>query len=176
MVHPQTREPETAPVGSEHPRRDFLKLVSTMTMGGGLLAGYGMFAKLAVEYLYSADENSVWQFLGRTTEFKIGDARQYATPSGAKIVVARQADGDAPEAFAALSSTCPHLGCQVHWEAHNNRFFCPCHNGAFDPSGKATAGPPAQANQSLLRYTIKVENGLLYVLIPAQSLSLQQDA
>jgi Rieske Fe-S protein len=151
-------------------------LLSTVTMGGGLLAGYGAFAKFAIEYLYSADETSVWQFIGRTTEFRLGDARQFATPSGAKIVVARQSAGDGAEAFAALSSICPHLGCQVHWEAQNNRFFCPCHNGAFDPSGKATAGPPAQANQSLVRFELKVENGLLYVRIPARSLSLEQDA
>ena len=44
---------------------------------------------------------------------------------------------------------CPHLGCRVHWEAQNDRFFCPCHNGVFNADGLATAGPPAQAKQSL---------------------------
>lgn len=174
MVHPHASvSNETNP--PEPPRRDFLRLLSSVTMGGGLLAGYGTFAAFALEYLYSADDNSLWQFIGRTTEFKLGEARQYATPSGAKIVIARQAEGETEQAFAALSSICPHLGCQVHWEAHNNRFFCPCHNGAFDPSGKAIAGPPAQANQALVRYVLKVEAGLLYVLIPAQALSLRKD-
>ena len=59
----------------------------------------------------------------------------------------------------------------MHWEAHNNRFFCPCHNGAFDPAGKATAGPPADAGQSLLRYPVKVEAGLLYILVPTRTLA-----
>ncbi len=70
----------------------------------------------------------------------------------------------------ALSSTCPHLGCKVHWEAPENRFFCPCHNGAFDPSGRAIAGPPAEAGQSLGRYPLRIEGGLLYIEVPTERL------
>jgi len=63
---------------------------------------------------------------------------------------------------------CPHLGCQVHWEPQNDRFFCPCHNGVFSPDGVATAGPPAEAGQSLLEYPLKVEGNLLFIEV-AQS-------
>jgi len=72
----------------------------------------------------------------------------------------------APTWGAALSSTCPHLGCQVRWEAQNDRFFCPCHNGVFDQSGVATAGPPGEAGQSLPKYELKVEDGLLHIAVP----------
>ena len=88
-----------------------------------------------------------------------------------KIVVARQKEGDSVDCFAALSSVCPHLGCAVHWEQQNKRFFCPCHNGAFDASGKATEGPPAAASQSLKEYPLKVENGLLFIAVPSDGIA-----
>jgi cytochrome b6-f complex iron-sulfur subunit len=163
-------------VDDSAPRRDFLKWVSTVTMGSGLLASYGTFAAMAVRYMYSAKEATVWQFVARTSDMALGEARHYVTPSGAKIVVARQTEGDSVANFVALSSTCPHLGCQVHWEPQNRRFFCPCHNGAFDANGKATEGPPAQANQQLVRYALDVRNGLLYVRIPAQALSVTPES
>jgi Rieske Fe-S protein len=71
--------------------------------------------------------------------------------------------------FVALSSICPHLGCRVHWESHNERFFCPCHNGAFDSSGKAIAGPPKTANQTLPEYPLKVVDGSLYIEMSIES-------
>lgn len=162
------------PVVESGGRRDFLKLVSTLSMGSGLLAGYGALAAMAGRYLYSAEEAQAWQFVALVNEFPVGEARNFETPSGARMVVARQADAESAESFVALSSTCPHLGCQVHWEAQNKRFFCPCHNGAFDANGTAISGPPAQARQALLRYALKIESGLLYVLIPAEALSLDR--
>ncbi len=68
-----------------------------------------------------------------------------------------------PEDFFALSSVCPHLGCRVHWEKHYDRFFCPCHNGAFGPSGKAISGPPADDKQNLPHYPLKIVSGSLYI-------------
>ncbi len=173
MTH--SREPGES-FGEAAPRRDFLKLVSTVTMGGGLFAGYGAFAAMAGRYLYSEEGEAVWHYVARTADMALGEAHNFVTPSGAKIVVARQTEGDTESCFVALSSTCPHLGCQVHWEPGNRRFFCPCHNGAFDATGKATEGPPAQANQELVRYSLNVHNGLLYVRLPAESLSVGQES
>jgi hypothetical protein len=51
----------------------------------------------------------------------------------------------------------------VHREPANNRYFCPCHNGVFDPAGVATSGPPADAGQSLVEYPLKVERALLFI-------------
>ena len=89
--------------------------------------------------------------------------------------VTRRQDDDGSETVAALSSTCPHLGCQVHWEGHNNRFFCPCHNGVFDPNGIATGGPPADAGQSLLQFPLKEESGLLYIELPVDRVAGRSD-
>jgi Rieske Fe-S protein len=150
-------------------RRGFIAFSTGLALAGGL-AGYGAMAVMAGRFLYpAAGHNLAWQFLGTLDQFRLGEATIYVAPTGAKVVVARHSDGDTEGSFIALSSVCPHLGCQVHWEPHNDRFFCPCHNGAFDARGKATEGPPAAAGQSLLAYPLKVEKGLLYIEVPLTS-------
>ena len=145
-------------------RRCFL---ASAAMAGGLVASYGTFAAFAGRFLYPAKpERAEWLFVADLAGFSPGQSLVYRSPAGSKVAVARTGSAGTRDDFLALSSTCPHLGCQVHWEAQNRRFFCPCHNGAFDPTGKAVAGPPAEAGQSLLRYPLDVVNGLLYILIP----------
>jgi nitrite reductase/ring-hydroxylating ferredoxin subunit len=148
-------------------RREFLKNVSNVAMAAGLIGGYGSFGLIAGRYLYPATVGEVmWQFVAEVAGIKVGEAIRYRGPAGEAINIARQSrNGDADD-FIALSSTCPHLGCQVRWEGQNNRFFCPCHSGVFDPSGKAIAGPPGEAGQSLPRYDLKVENGMLHIAVP----------
>ncbi|MCH7666568.1 MAG: Rieske 2Fe-2S domain-containing protein, partial [Acidobacteria bacterium] len=101
----------------------------------------------------------------------VGDSILFRGPSGERISLTRQErNGDARD-FIALSSTCPHLGCQVHWEAQNDRFFCPCHNGTFDASGVGTGGPPGDAGQSLPQYELKIDSGMLFISVPMSSLA-----
>jgi len=141
-------------------------------MAGGLIAGYGACAGLAGRFLYPAHpRREGWMFVARTDEIRAGDALAYRVPGGEAVTVARQGSGDAAEDFVALSSTCPHLGCKVHWEGEKNRFYCPCHGGVFTPSGKAIAGPPGDAGQSLPRYPLKVEGRLLFILVPLEQVS-----
>lgn len=148
-------------------RRSFLKNASRAAMVAGLAGGYGGFALVAGRYLYPATSDDVmWQFVTEVDGIPVGRAIRYRGPSGETINITRLSrDGGASD-FIALSSTCPHLGCQVRWEEQNKRFFCPCHNGVFDPSGKATGGPPGEAGQSLGRYELKVENGILHIAVP----------
>ncbi len=151
MTDHERRSDTAAPEGAD--RRRFLTSASRAAMAAGLLGGYGGFAAVAGRYLYpSRTDEVVWQFVAEVDGIGVGDSIRYRGPSGETINIARRSrDGGAGD-FIALSSTCPHLGCQVRWEAQNNRFFCPCHNGVFDPSGKAIAGPPGEAGQSLPRY------------------------
>lgn len=44
----------------------------------------------------------------------------------------------------ALSTTCPHLGCSIDYEAEVKKFKCPCHTSAFGPEGERLAGPSPQ--------------------------------
>ena len=144
-------------------RRSFIGAASGVAMAGGLLAGYGTFFGYAGRYLYPAhDEPTAWMFVIDLAGMEVGGSMSFRTPAGAPVVITRQSE----EKFLALSSTCPHLGCQVHWEANNDRFFCPCHNGIFTPEGKGIGGPPGDAGQSLPRYPLKVMDGLLYIEVP----------
>jgi Rieske Fe-S protein len=173
-MNDETR-PDAAPSPEDGDRRGFLKQASRAAMAAGLLGGYGGFAAVAGRYLYPARTGEVmWQFVSEVDGIKVGEALRYRGPSGETINIARQArNGDASD-FIALSSTCPHLGCQVRWEGQNERFFCPCHNGVFDPTGKAIAGPPGEAGQSLPRYDLRVENGSLHIAVPPPRLTVTQ--
>ena len=148
-------------------RRGFIKNASRVAMTAGIVGGYGGFAAIAGRYLYPSRTGEVmWQFVSEVAGIDVGEAIRYKGPSGETINITRMARDGGSDDFIALSSTCPHLGCQVRWEAQNDRFFCPCHNGVFDPSGVATAGPPGEAGQSLPRYELRVADGLLHIAVP----------
>jgi Rieske Fe-S protein len=68
----------------------------------------------------------------------------------------------------AMSASCTHMGCLVHWQNSNRTFQCPCHGGVFNESGGANN--PASAKlylQPLPRFETKIENGNVYVKVPA---------
>ena len=157
------------------PRRRFLSSVSSGVMVAGLVAGYGTFVSYLGRFLFPSRRNTrIWQYVSTIDAMSVGASLPFQTPAGVKLVVARQSAGQTADSFIALSSICPHLGCAVHWESQNQRFFCPCHNGAFDASGKATEGPPAAANQELARFPLKVERGILYIELPTESVGRQE--
>jgi len=152
-------------------RRGFLSRVSSWLMLGGLLSGYGTLFGFAFRFLYPSGRNdSEWQYVTDLAGFASGSSMTYTTPAGQKVVISRLADKGAAEDFIALSSVCPHLGCAVHWEAVNNRFFCPCHNGSFDPEGNPTGGPVKDANQPLTRFELMTDAGLLYIRVEMHAL------
>ena len=152
-------------------RRGFLARAGSAVMGAGLLAGYGTFAAYALLYLYPAHPREQdWLLVAPLAQLPKGAALAFVAPDGQKIAIARQGEGESAQDFVALGSTCPHLGCQVRWEGQNNRFFCPCHNGEFDKTGKGIGGPPGKAGQSLPRFPLKVEYGILYIQVPLDSL------
>lgn len=142
------------------------------TMLGGLVAGYGTLASLALRFLFPKRRKLPWLFVAEVDRIRPGESFLFLSPVGVSVLVRRE--GESPPgrdpSFVALSSTCPHLGCQVHWEAHRERFFCPCHNGTFDPAGEPTGGPVLAAHQRLPRYPLKVEKGLLFIQMSATTL------
>lgn len=137
----------------------------------GLIGGYGLFAALAARFLFPARPVAKgWMFVARLEGFQVGASLRYSSPADETISITRLRDEGTADDFIALSSICPHLGCHVHWENQNERFFCPCHNGAFDSSGNATAGPPKVAGQRLARYPLKIQNGLLFIEVTLERL------
>jgi cytochrome b6-f complex iron-sulfur subunit len=58
----------------------------------------------------------------------------------------RRPDGE----FVALIATCQHLGCTVQYQSAQDRIFCACHGGVYDPgSGKNVSGPPPRPLERL---------------------------
>lgn len=167
----ESSSPKSVGANSGEDRRGFLSQTSTLLMAGGVLASYGTLGVMACRYLYpSKPQKQAWLFVAEIARIRQGENISYRSPAGQPITITRRGESDRPEDFLALSSTCPHLGCQVHWESQNDRFFCPCHNGVFTPEGRAIAGPPAEAGQSLAHYPLKVDNGLLFIEIPVETL------
>ena len=161
--------PNDGSPAAEPTRRELLGVALNTGVVLSLGVSYGTLAGHAVSYLVPThSEAKAWLYVAQCRGIALGSQVKYTAPSGATIAVARIAEGERAESFIALSSTCPHMGCQVSWEGSKNRFFCPCHNGVFNERGEGTDGPPK--GQSLARYPIQVENGLLFVEVPLTGL------
>jgi len=159
----------------EHPaengRRGFLSRLSSAVMAFGLAGGYGMFGAFVGWFLYPARHiGKSWMYVTDLAGMQQGDSLKYHSPAGEQIVITRMGETGTADDFIALSGICPHLGCHVHWESEADRFFCPCHNGVFDASGKGIGGPPGDAGQSLAHYPLRIENGLLFIDVATESL------
>ena len=152
-------------------RRDALGKGLGALMVAGVAVAYGGLGAIAARYLYpAAPATRRWMFVAELGRLAVGEAMEYVAPDGNTVTVARRTEGDDALDFVALSTICPHLGCKVHWEAHNERFFCPCHNGVFAPDGEPLAGPPAEAGQRLSEYPLQVKDGMLFIEVPVESL------
>jgi Rieske Fe-S protein len=141
----------TSTTGGAVDRRGFLARVLA---GAGLALSYGLLGAYALAYLFPprARGGAARLFVGRRPDFAPGSARPFVDQKGRTLLILA---GEA--ALEAFDTRCPHLGCKVHWEADKQRFFCPCHNGVFDRTGVAIAGPPADAGQSLARVPLDVD-------------------
>jgi cytochrome b6-f complex iron-sulfur subunit len=123
--------------------------------GIGLALSYGLLGGYFVAYLFPPRRAATRRrlFVGRREQFQPGLARPFVDQRGRPLLIVARPDGE----LVGFDSTCPHLGCRVHWEAETASFVCPCHQGFFDADGVATAGPPAAAGQSLARVALEVD-------------------
>ncbi len=69
---------------------------------------------------------------------------QVLSIEGERLAVYRNANGQ----LGALSPTCTHLGCLVHWNTTEKSWDCPCHGSRFDPHGRVLNGPAVTALQA----------------------------
>jgi nitrite reductase/ring-hydroxylating ferredoxin subunit len=64
--------------------------------------------------------------------------------------------------FVAYSQRCTHLSCAVYFQPDQNRLYCPCHDGVFNPeTGDPVAGPP---QRRLPQIQLMQQNGTLYAV------------
>lgn len=62
--------------------------------------------------------------------------------------------------LSALNFKCTHQGCPVGWDQSSQLLMCPCHGSKFNSQGEVIKGP---AGQPLKTYSVKEENGLVWV-------------
>lgn len=140
-------------------RRDLLALIA---MSAGLFLSYGLFAVQGLLFLVPSRlaPRTRRLFAGQIDQFEVGSLKSVLDLQGNEILIKRD-----PKGLSAFNSTCPHLGCRVHWESDRKRFFCPCHNGVFNENGVATEGPPAAAGQNLAKLPLEVDpkSGVVYL-------------
>jgi len=87
----------------------------------------------------------------------VGGAKAFAYPGATDACLLVRVDD---ETYVAFSQECTHLSCAVVPEPEKHRFFCPCHEGAFDlATGRPIAGPP---KRPLPRITLEIRDGVVY--------------
>jgi menaquinol-cytochrome c reductase iron-sulfur subunit len=137
------KTPESSPEG----RRGFIAQTAAILFGG--LALIGPAAAALLTFLNPLREKSAGGKLVRLTDLAMlpegGEPRKFPViadrsdawnrfpnePIGA--VFLRRTGPRQVEAFNVI---CPHAGCFVTYEAKDNIYFCPCHTGRFELSGK----------------------------------------
>ena len=128
-----------------------------------------MFATYALQFVFPKrkDPKRSRIFVGFQSDLGPGESKAVNMPSGDQVLISNtgRINADTGNTFVAFSNNCPHMGCKVHWEAQNNRFYCPCHQGVFDPEGTAVSGPPAQSGSNLKPYDIEVEGNSIYAVL-----------
>ncbi|MCB2154643.1 Rieske (2Fe-2S) protein [bacterium] len=60
-----------------------------------------------------------------------------------------------------FDAICTHLGCTVQFQADQDRIYCACHGGIYDPNtGKNIAGPPPKP---LTVFNVEVADGQINI-------------
>ena len=170
---PESAELQDGPGDPVVPRRGFLKKLSVLlgglvaTMLGAPMVRYLLFP-VRVRVVEGGDDPlpiasdgsvvaggppvraEIVAREGRDAWAKLGEVRL-----GACWLV-RYPDGK----LRALSTSCPHLGCAVDFDAATQKFRCPCHESSFDLEGARVSGP---AKRGLDPFELDVEEGQIRV-------------
>ncbi len=92
-------------------------------------------------------------------EVPVGETHLFRYPTEADPAVLLRLDETDVVAF---SQKCTHLGCVVYYEADEDRWHCPCHEGNFDTrTGAVVSGPPPRP---LGRIDVEVRDGRIWAL------------
>jgi cytochrome b6-f complex iron-sulfur subunit len=147
---------------SDPPDTDRRSFLARLAMLGGLFVSYATAALYAVRFIVPPKRPTVVRkvYLTALSTLPESGSASFELPNGAIALVTRT-----PSGLVALSNRCPHLGCKVSWVDRRKEFFCPCHNGVFDPTGKALSGPPAEEGKDLQAFPLEVEGDAVFARI-----------
>jgi Rieske Fe-S protein len=118
-------------------RREFARY---LVLGAGAIAAanVGLAAWTQLRSINTGEPRSIVALaavpVGETYLFR------YPTPDDPAVLL-RIADQE----VVAFSQKCTHLGCVVYFQAEEDRWHCPCHEGNFDTAtGDVLSGPPTR--------------------------------
>lgn len=93
------------------------------------------------------------------TDVAVGDTYLFTYPGDNDPAILLRLAEDEVVAF---SQKCTHLGCVVYFEADEDRWHCPCHEGNFDTrTGTVISGPPPRA---LGRIDVEIRDDTIWAL------------
>lgn len=118
------------PLADAESRRRFLFFTGTTTVVSGMIGFLGA----TVRFLYP---NVLYEPPSR---FPVGQPNEFPTGTATFLPERRVFVFNSSAGFYAISSVCPHLGCNVRY-AEGQGFNCPCHGSRFDANGQVVSGP-----------------------------------
>lgn len=129
--------PYEADAEEEVTRREFARY---LVAGAGVMAAgnVGLAAWTQLRTINTGSPRSIVAL----DDVAIGETHLFRYPtSHDPAILVRLGDRD----VVAFSQKCTHLGCVVFFEAAENRWHCPCHEGNFDErTGAVLSGPPTR--------------------------------
>jgi Rieske Fe-S protein len=136
-------------------RREFARF---LVAGAGAMAvgNVGLAAWTQLRSINTGEPRSIIAL----DQVPVGETYLFDYPTGDDPAVLLRLGEDEVVAF---SQKCTHLGCVVYFEAEEDRWHCPCHEGNFDArTGDVLSGPPPRP---LGRIDVEVrDDGMIWAL------------
>lgn len=137
--------------GGGSARRTFCKLC----IGGMTVASAGMVGFPVVSFLGRPTRLGADKPLEIPADSLAPGQARYEEFRGQQVIVLAGAEGPA-----VFNASCPHLGCNVIWDAAESVFRCPCHGAIFDADGKVVSGP---VSDPLKQLPFEIKDGKIVV-------------
>lgn len=135
-------------------RREFARY---LVAGAGVMAAgnVGLAAWAQLRSINTGDERRLLPL----ADLAVGSTHLFRYPTDDDpAILLRVADRE----VVAFSQKCTHLGCVVYFEAGEDRWHCPCHEGNFDArTGAVTSGPPPRP---LGRIEVEIRDDTVWAL------------
>jgi cytochrome b6-f complex iron-sulfur subunit len=148
MPKDERKSPTTPPEAGSEEGVMPADLTRRKLIWGGLGAAAAVYAGALgyPVYRYLADPAEEAAELAKVTEMELPEEELPAAGSatilqfGARKAILIRHDDDTMVCFSAV---CTHLGCTVAYQADQDRIYCACHGGVYDPrTGQNVSGPP----------------------------------
>ena len=135
-------------------RRDAIKSILSFVPLG---VAFGGLSAMGIRFITPGRKESEQRvFAINLKDLQVNETRRIRDLKGKELLVVRTGEREVK----AISTVCTHLGCTVYWQKKQNRFYCPCHQGVFDPDGAVVSGPAPKALDS---YKIELEGDNVFI-------------